>query len=67
MRSDFLEVLGLARGLTGGDRRLDLGLGRAAGAGRRPAEPGLGILLQQAERLGAGQQLGRIVELMDAR
>src|SRR5580704_5063032 len=61
----LLEVLGLARGLPGSDRCFDLGIARAGRAGGRPAEPGLGILLQQAEGVGAGAQLGGIAELMD--
>jgi len=40
----LLEVLRLARRLAGGDRRLDLGVRRPRAAGRRPAEPGFGIL-----------------------
>src|SRR5258708_3888820 len=52
----LLEVAGLARRLTVGDRGFDLGIGRSRRSGRSPAEPRLGILLQQAERLRAGAQ-----------
>src|SRR5262249_56935027 len=61
----LLEVLGLARRLTGGDRGFDLGVGGSRRTCRCPAEPGLGVLLQEPERLTGSAQRCRIVELMN--
>src|SRR5579864_7402085 len=63
----LLEVASLACRLTGGDSGVDLGIARPRGAGGRPAEPRLGVLLQEAERPPARAQLGCAFQAMECR
>src|SRR5689334_20466777 len=53
----FLEILGLARGETRLDRRLDLRFGDTAA--RIALEPRARPLIEQAEQPAAGEQRGR--------